>query len=346
MIGIGVMSGTSLDGIDIAICKFINDKHYNLLDFHSRAYSKERRESLKNAHLLSGFELQLLENEYSNYLAERIVDFIQASKLKIDFIACHGHTVFHRPEIGLTHQIANGGLIAQKTGITTVCDFRRSDVAQGGQGAPLVPIGDSHLFGEYAACLNLGGFANVSYTDGKNRIAYDISPANILLNHLASREGLEYDKNGDLAAKGKPDISLLEKLNALDFYKKEPPKSLGREWVETEIFPLLNQGNTLDLLATCIEHIGMQIGLSLSRVSAKGSVLATGGGVYNSALIRAIERNNRASVYIPDAELIEGKEAIIFAFLGYLRMQKKINIPGTHTGGRKDICSGAVYHSM
>lgn len=342
-VGIGVMSGTSLDGVDIAICRFPEASTFDLLYFQSIEYPIEWQTKLSSAHSLSGLALQFLENEYSEYLAELILDSVKKSEQIPDFISCHGHTIFHQPENGLTYQMLNGGILAMRTGLKTVCDFRRSDVAQGGQGAPLVPIGDQNLFGQYAACINIGGFANISFENEEKRIAYDISAANIILNHLSEREGYKYDENGALAKSGNLIPSLLKELNSLSYYAKKPPKSLGREWVESEIFPLIAKGNTRDLLATCTAHIGYQIGLSLKSISRKGSVLITGGGAYNTQLINEIKANADHKIHIPDPNIIEGKEAIIFAYLGWLRICGIPNILASVTGGENDICAGTIY---
>lgn len=343
IIGIGVMSGTSLDGVDVAICRFSEKNAFDLLYFRSIEYPNNWQKKLSSAQLLNGLSLQLLENEYSEYLAKVISICVKESGQNPDFISCHGHTIFHQPENGLTYQMLNGGILAIRTGLKTVCDFRRSDVAQGGQGAPLVPIGDKNLFGKYVACINIGGFANISYEYQDKRIAYDISPANIILNHLAEREGYKYDKNGELAKSGKLIPSLLKELNSIDFYSKEPPKSLGREWVENEILPLIVKGNTRSLLATCTAHIGYQIGLALEPISRKGSVLITGGGAYNTQLVSEIKANTHQEIHIPNTEIVEGKEAIIFAYLGWLRISDIPNILASVTGGKNDICGGSVY---
>ncbi len=342
-VGIGLMSGTSLDGVDIAICRFPDKNTFDLLYFQSIEYPIEWQKKLGSAHLLSGLALQFLEKEYSEYLAEMILSCVKESEQNPDFISCHGHTIFHQPENGLTYQMLNGAILAIRTGIKTICDFRRGDLAQGGQGAPLVPIGDRTLFGKYAACINIGGFANISFEKNDQRIAYDISPANIILNHLAEREGLSYDKNGALAKSGNQIPSLLKELNSLSYYSKKPPKSLGREWVESEIIPLIANGNTRDLLATCTTHIGYEIGSALGSISRKGSVLITGGGAYNRHLINEIESNTNHIIHIPDPNVVEGKEAIIFAYLGWLRIFDTPNILASVTGGENDICGGSIY---
>ncbi len=235
----------------------------------------------------------------------------------------------------------DGGLVAALTGLSTVCDFRRADIALGGQGAPLVPIGDRDLFADYAACLNLGGFANVSMSRQDERIAYDICPVNFVLNHLAKNEGLDYDDRGEMAASGELNTPLLEKLNALDFYKIKYGKSLGREWVEKEIFPLLSEIENKSALRTFTTHAAHQIARNLP---SKGRVLVTGGGAYNEFLLNEISRfQPQLKLSIPDKILLEGKEALIFAYLAKLRLEGKINVLASATGAIRDSSSGAIY---
>lgn len=341
--GIGIMSGTSLDGIDLALCKFSGSYAFDLLHFKTVSYSDSWKKKLQFAHHLNGLELRLLEIDFSRYTALLVSELMKETAEDVDFIACHGHTIFHQPENNLTYQMMDGSILATLSGITTVCDFRSGDVALGGQGAPLVPIGDAFLFGEYEVCLNLGGFANMSYESAGHRIAYDISPANLLLNELANREGLDYDKNGDLARSGKIIQSLLKKLNSLEFYACSPPKSLGREWLESKINPLLKKGNTLDLLATAVAHISDQVANALNQAALSGKTLITGGGAHNSFLIESISQKSNLILEIPSPEIIDAKEAIVFALLGKLRLENKTNILASVTGASRDSCGGAVH---
>ena len=337
------MSGTSLDGIDLAACTFNNSYAFELLHFRGIAYSSEWKLKLEKAPYLNGIELRLLEIEYSEFIADLVKDFLKDIDLRADFIACHGHTIFHQPAKKLTYQLLDGSIVAGRTQTTTVCDFRSGDMALGGQGAPLVPIGDKILFGTYAACLNLGGIANLSYNQNGSRLAYDISPANLLLNKLAGREGLEYDKEGILASKGKIIGSLLETLNDLEYYTMSPPKSLGREWLEEYVFPMLTGESTADLLATAVEHIASQIATALNETGVKGKVLATGGGAHNTFLMEKISGKSKSVIEIPSEEIIDAKEAIVFALLGKLRLDNNINTLSSVTGASRDTCSGAVY---
>jgi anhydro-N-acetylmuramic acid kinase len=339
---IGTMSGTSLDGLDVCAVSFTKNS-YTILYAETVSYSPTIKKSLAHAHTLSGLELQQLHVDYGIFCGNCIAEFIQKYQLHIDFIASHGHTVFHTPHTGLTFQIGSGAHIAAITGITTINDFRTLDVAFGGQGAPLVPIGDELLFSEYDYCLNIGGFANVSCTIENTRIAWDICATNIVLNTFAETMNQEFDYNGELGKQGTIHTQLLADLESIAFYNQKPPKSLGREWVEQEIYPLLHTYNLSihDIMRTFYEHIGIQIGKVLQGKNTK--TLCTGGGVYNSFMIERIQQYSESSLIIPSSELINFKEALIFAYLGFLRIQEKHNCLASVTGARKNVCGGVIW---
>ncbi len=339
------MSGTSLDGMDLAACDFeLKDSkwHFEIVEAETVSYSQEWETRLMKAPSLSGVELTELHSKYGEFVGKTVDHFMKRTGFSPDLIASHGHTVFHQPEKGFTLQIGNGAEIAAKTQITTIADFRMGDVALGGQGAPLVPIGDEHLFPEYDFCLNLGGFANVSYREDEKRIAYDNCPVNIVLNFYAQKLGIPYDKDGATGATGRIHLPLLNKLNKLSYYSQLPPKSLGREWVEKEFFPLVESFPIPgpDKLRTIYEHIAIQI----AKISSdNGKLLITGGGAYNSFLIERIKTLSSLEVTLPDPRIIEYKEALIFAFLGVLRIQNKINCLSSVTGASKDSSCGIIF---
>ena len=342
---IGIMSGTSLDGLDIAYCTFSFNKTWNfqIIESTTISYSDQWKEMLSHAPNLSGIELLKLHKEYGQFIGQCVNDFLQNKDLKVDLIASHGHTVFHQPENKITLQIGDGAEIASQTGITTISDFRSLDVALGGQGAPLVPIGDELLFPEFDYCLNLGGFANISFKSQNKRIAFDIGPANIILNYLTQKMGHTYDQNGNLGKMGRLNTQLLSALDTLEYYKKPFPKSLGKEWLDQEFIPILNQFHIPinDQLTTVYHHIANQITKVIKSDDSK--LLITGGGAYNTFLIDLIKEKTEATVVIPDKEIIEFKEALIFAFLGVLRFHKQVNCLSSVTGASKD-CSGGVIH--
>ena len=341
------MSGTSLDGIDFTVVDFQlinNEWQFQIKETKTYSYSKEWFEKLKFASTLSEFELKKLNDEYTFYLNQQINRFIDEFKItNLDAIASHGHTILHNPKEGYTLQIGNLPELKNGFDVPIVCDFRVQDVKLGGQGAPLVPIGDRLLFSEFDFCLNLGGFSNISYEIDGNRIAYDISPVNTVLNYYANQLGFEYDKDGEIAATGNIHIELLEKLNLNKFYKKNFPKSLGIEFVFSEVLPVIDffQLEIKDVLVTYIEHIAVQIANVLRCKS--GKMIVTGGGAFNVFLINRIKNHNpNIQVIIPNAEIINYKEALIFAFLGVLRLNNSINVLASVTGAKSDHSSGVI----
>lgn len=345
---IGIMSGTSLDGLDIAFCKLGKDRNkwnYSVVAAETISYSQEIKKLLSDCQYSSGNHLLEINNLYGKYIADAINEFLSKRNIKADLIASHGHTIFHQPEKNLTYQVGNGAVIACHTGITTIADFRIQDVANGGQGAPLVPVGDEILFGEYSACLNLGGFSNISYNRKSQRIAFDICPVNIVLNYLAGFEGKEMDENGKIASSGKIIESLFNELESLDYYKKQPPKSLGKEWVEKNIFPLVKKQKyaTNDLIRTFTEHVSLRISEAFSEIK-KGEILVTGGGAFNKFLIQKItEKSKNVIIKLPEKIVINYKEALIFALLGVLRYRDEINCFSSVTGAKSDSSTGVVF---
>ncbi len=342
------MSGTSLDGLDIAYCSFeqIESKwRYSIIVAETLPYSDEwtsRLSGVENTHAL---EFVRTDIEYGHLLGKLTSEFIARHNIKPDFIASHGQTIFHQPENRITSQIGRGSCIAAETGLPVVSDFRSLDVALGGQGAPLVPIGDQLLFGQSSFCLNIGGFANISHQKGDKRIAYDIAPANIVLNYLSGKKGMSFDKNGDLARSGVVDPALLAQLNSLAYYQKEAPKSLGKEWVLSNIHPFLSASglSVEDQLATFCEHIAFQIGKAVSG-SCDEQLLITGGGAHNSFLTGRISNYLAPQMLIPDKLTIDFKEALVFAFLGLLRWLHINNCLSSVTGARSDSSGGAIYY--
>jgi anhydro-N-acetylmuramic acid kinase len=342
---LGVMSGTSLDGLDLALCGFsADDNTYScsIIKAQTIPYTRERKEKLFNAKNATALQYFHLNHLYGKYIAAEVHNFLKDCPEKPTAIASHGHTIFHQPGSGFTAQIGCGATIAAQTQITTVCDFRSLDVANGGQGAPLVPVGDELLFGKYAACLNLGGIANISFSKNGQRRAFDICFANMALNFLAEKLGKSYDESGNFAASGKNDGKLLAELKrALSSDKK---LSLAREQFEATVIPLLSEFHipAESKLATFCHFICDEICNVLNR-EALENVLITGGGAYNTYLINLIREKFNGKVIIPDDKIIQFKEALIFAFLGYLRLNKKVNTLKQVTGAHTDSIGGAVY---
>ena len=344
---IGVMSGTSLDGIDLCYAQFNYSDYwsYKILKAETINYTKDWVEKLRGATSLDNETLNVLNTDYTRSLGSIIKHFIDKEKIRdLDAVCSHGHTILHQPENQLTLQIGNLETLASFVKQKVVCDFRVQDVALGGQGAPLVPIGDKLLFSDYDFCINLGGFANGSFDLNKERIAFDICPVNIVLNHYVQYLNLEYDDRGQIASTGQINETLLKKLNTLDFYEENRPKSLGYEWVVSNIFSLIDSFNlsTKDVLRTFTEHIAIQIGVEINR-SNKNSVLASGGGVFNSFLMERIKHYSRPNITIPPREIIEYKEAVIFGFLGVLRLRSEVNCLSSVTGAKQNHSSGKIF---
>jgi anhydro-N-acetylmuramic acid kinase len=345
---IGVMSGTSLDGVDLAHIKFeINNSKwsYEIYECNTISYSNEIISKLKNGINLSKSELSDLNIEYTNLLGDIILEYISNNNISnLDAVCSHGHTILHQPQNGFTLQIGNLSEIAKIVKQKVVCDFRVQDVNLGGQGAPLVPIGDKILFSEHDYCLNLGGFSNISFEENNQRIAFDISPVNTVLNFYANTFGLEYDDKGKISATGNLNSGLFNELNTLEFYQKSFPKSLGFEFVKETVLPILESYSisTEDKMRTFTEHIAFQIGKILQ--SKSGKLLVSGGGVYNDFLIDRMKTHlPTIEIIIPNEKTIKFKEALIFALLGVLKLRNEINVLASVTGAKHNHCSGEIY---
>jgi len=345
---IGMMSGTSLDGVDLAHIHFsvLSGKwSFELLECETIGYSETWIDTLKHAVSFSNAALSTLNFDYTKLLAGIIEDFIAKNNLKnLDAVCSHGHTILHQPQNGFTLQIGNLPEIAKLINQNVVCDFRIADVKLGGQGAPLVPIGDRMLFPEYNYCLNLGGFSNVSFESNGDRIAFDISPVNTVLNFYTNQLGFDYDDQGQIAKSGTVNQDLLQQLNALEFYNKSFPKSLGFEFVKEIILPLMDTFpiEINNKLCTFTEHVAMQIAFALPKAS--GKLLVTGGGAYNNYLISRMQFHlPEIQIVIPNKKILEFKEALIFALLGVLKLRNEINVLSSVTGAKHDHSSGNIF---
>lgn len=340
---IGLMSGTSCDGLDIAYCEYeFIDKtwQFNLVAGESVSYRKTLKEALYGAYKYSAPQLKKLDVDLGNYFGEEVSKFIKKYELKIseiDFIASHGHTIFHNPAEGYTLQIGNGNNIKAKTGITTVFDFRSMDVTLGGQGAPLVPIGDELLFSEFDYCVNIGGIANTSFKQHGVRKAFDVCFANMALNPLANVLGLPYDDEGKIAQNNKINQELLTKLMGVGFKNI----SLSTETYLKYILPIVESTNESieNKIATLTEYTALKIGQS---ITGNSKVLLTGGGALNTHLVNRITELTSAQIIVPSKEIIEFKEAIIFGFLGVLKMENIPNCLSSVTGASRDNIGGII----
>ncbi len=346
------MSGTSLDGLDLCYChisKIENKWEFEIKETKSVSYSEEMQSELKDSIYLSADKLLQLHNTYGMWLGQEAKLFIDEKGIEVDFIASHGHTTHHQPKNGLTFQIGSGQHLANESGCKVICDFRTNDVALGGQGAPLVPIGDELFFSDYDFCLNLGGISNISLKLKGKRIAYDIGLANMILNHITRKINLAFDKGGELARKGTINQKLLEKLNDLNYYLLPHPKSIGYEWFVEEVAPIVDQTNdsTENLLHTSIHHVCEKVAqqVQLNSSKEKNTLFVTGGGALNDFMIETLTNKlgTKTKVVMTEKILIEFKEALVFALMGTLRVEQEINVLCSVTGAKRDSSSGIIY---
>lgn len=350
---IGLMSGSSLDGLDMVhtSISYVSGKwEFEINHSACIPFPEELYNSLKKANSLSIPEFSVLNTEFGKFMAEEINKFKEEHHLlhKIHFIASHGHTVYHHPEKNTSVQIGDGATIAALTGYPTISDLRNMDVALGGQGAPIVPVADRLFFKSYEYCLNLGGIANITINK-ENLLAFDICPANQLLDKLASDRNLPFDENGNLASRGNVNFELLDQINKLPYYAKPAPKSLHNDFSK-EILILLKQETTENALATAVTHICQQITNGLKPYSSHSfeKILVTGGGAFNSYLINELRNHISAAdlnieIVVPNEELIQYKEALAMALIGVLRWREEENVFSSVTGASRNSIGGALW---
>lgn len=355
---IGLMSGSSLDGLDIVFTELVFDGKkwlYEIVVADCLPYSDEWINKLRDATRLNAYDYMLLHAAYGHYLGQQVNQFIESNNLhyKVALIASHGHTTFHDPAKKMTAQLGDGAAIAAITQLPVVSDLRALDVAFGGQGAPIVPIGEKLLLGDHGFFLNLGGIANISFNDKENYLAFDVCPANRVLNMLAADAGKVFDEGGQLASTGNINQPLLDQLNDLDYYRQPYPKSLANDFGTNIVYPMIqNSGCSIpDALYTMTEHIAFQIRKSVEKLISQQtlqnkSLLATGGGAHNKFLVERLHDHLSAfnvHVVIPGAQLINYKEALVMALIGVLRWRQEYNVLHTVTGASRDSIGGALW---
>lgn len=352
---IGLMSGSSLDGLDIAFAEFEESGGkwtYEIKETACFGYNEEWINRLKNAVSLSALDYLLLHTEYGHYIGQKVNEFItdRGLQYQVSLIASHGHTTFHIPSKKMTAQLGDGAAIAAETGLPVVTDLRALDVALGGQGAPIVPIGEKMLWKDYDYFLNIGGISNIS-VNSDPYVAFDICPANRVLNMLANEMGESYDNGGQIASSGNINSSLLEKINHLDYYRHPYPKSLANDFGTEVVYPMIRDAGCgiPDALRTYCEHIALQVRNAIpdSRLMTHDSrLLATGGGAFNTFLIKRISEGLKGlgiEVVVPDPDLVNYKEALIMAFIGVLRWRQEYNVLSSVTGAARDSIGGALW---
>lgn len=343
------MSGSSLDGIDIAYCTFSKKNQqwtYELVKVVCVDYTREWQNKLKNIETLSALEFVQLDIELGHLFAKAVLDFLSENNLqKPDFISSHGHTAFHNPNRGYTSQIGSGAVINSRLNTPVVCDLRMQDVVLGGNGAPIVPVGEKYLFPRHKVFLNLGGIANISIHQKENILAYDVCPANTLLNFYANQLGKPFDEGGKFAEKGVSHTSLLEELENIPYSLASAPKSLSTEYIWEHYKPILDKYSfsPQDYLATISEHIAIQIAKQMQNFPSQ-KILITGGGALNNFLVERMKAHLKYwDIEVPDFETVFYKEALIMAFIGLLRLENIENVYSSVTGSSRNSISGAVY---
>lgn len=347
------MSGTSMDGLDLAHVH-LTETESGKWDFSINAsvtipYGDKWRLRLSKLRHQNSLIFHKTDKYYGHWIGDQINEFIDANNLEVDLIASHGHTIFHQPDNGLTVQIGDGNAIHAVTDLPVVTNFRAIDVILGGEGAPISAIADQYIFSDYEICLNIGGFANLSAKKGDGRIAYDICPANILLNRIAREFGQEYDEGGAIAERGNIDYDLLGNLNDIEYYHQKGPKTLGREWINRNFWYKVRETKISkeDKMKTLVDHIAVQIANAIEDNIGEGSaykkVYVTGGGAFNNTLIDHLKSHTDVEIVIPDEQTVKFKEALAFALLGILRVQNKENIFSSVTGAVRNSVSGSLY---
>ena len=350
------MSGSSLDGLDIVHVQLDEVRgqwRYEIRNAECIPYTEKWVSDLRNAADINVGDFLKLHTAYGRYLGEQINEFIAKHELEhsVHFIASHGHTVFHEPQNNTTFQIGDGATIAATTGLPVINDLRAMDVALGGQGAPIVPIGDKLLFYDYDYLLNIGGIANISVTHNGSLLAFDICPANQITNALAEREGMDMDENGTMASVGTLLPGILEELNGAEYYKLLPPKSLSNEAAQGLVFPVLleSESHNYDLLHTATIHVAQQIANAVKKYphgKETAALLATGGGAFNNFLIEQLQKElepYKVAVVVPDGQTVKFKEALVMALIGTLRWREEVNVLTSVTGASRDSVGGALW---
>ena len=359
---IGLMSGSSLDGLDIVFAELNENSgnwEYEIKAADCFEYPEEWKSKLQHAITMNALEYQLLHTGYGRYLGQQVNRFIEKHKLQyqVALVASHGHTTFHVPSKKMTAQLGDGAAIAAETRLPVVSDLRALDVAFGGQGAPIVPIGEKLLWKDYSMFLNIGGIANISFNMPGQYIAFDVCPANRVLNMIAQRTGKDFDEDGQMARMGNVHNELLQKLNALDYYKKPFPKSLANDFGTDEVYPLIRSFGLThnDELRTCVEHVVQQLARTVRNEDRlkmgvqNKKMLITGGGAFNGFLIEKLGealRPDQIELVVPGDEIVKYKEALVMALIGVLRWRQEYNVFSSVTGAQRDSIGGALWNGQ
>lgn len=357
---IGLMSGSSLDGLDIAyvhLHETAGKWTYEIVHSQCQPYPEAWTVKLGNAVSLSAIDYQLLHTAYGHFTGQAVNQFIEENQLhhQVHLVASHGHTTFHLPQQKMTGQLGDGAAIAAVTGLPVVSDLRAMDIAFGGQGAPIVPIGEKLLLADYSLFLNLGGIANLSFNLPDKYIAFDVCPANRVLNLLVAPTGKAYDEGGQMADGGSLNKDLLQELNLLAYYGQAYPKSLANDFGTATVYPLVQQFalSAPDALHTYVQHVAAQIKNAVQTVAAEtgftsqgAKMLVTGGGAFNTFMVESIQQQLATTgieVVVPDQQLVNYKEALVMALIGVLRWREEYNVLASVTGAARSSINGALW---
>lgn len=347
MVIAGVMSGSSLDGLDIAIVEYNSNNSWDLLWTYDQAYSEEWVERLKNYQELSAVKYITLKSDYSKYISNLLLEAFALFKGKIDYVSFHGHTLMHLPDKGITEQIGNGGILAARLGISTITDFRIQDVIKGGVGTPLAPLVELNLFKGYDYYLNLGGIANITSIKSEGDIsAYDVCPCNQVLNYFSNKVGKAYDDSGSLARKGAKDTALINFLDTVSYFQLDPPKSLDNNWIMEEFVPKIPSGNVEDILHTYCNWMAKCIADEVAEIKESTSLMVSGGGAHNVYFMECLQislAKKNCNLFIPSKKIIDYKEAILMSLMAYKYLQGEKNVLSSVTGASSDSIGGALY---
>lgn len=357
---LGLMSGSSLDGLDIAFCEFIVEDQkifsWQLLQADTIPFSEMWQSRL--AHLPHQSALVYAQSHvyFGHYMGELVNQFLEKYSIQPDFIASHGHTIFHYPEKRMTAQIGDGAALAAVTGCPVISDFRTQDIAINGEGAPLAPTADKHLLSGYDFYLNLGGIANVSCNVNGKFVSFDIGGANQIFDALARLVDLDYDDEGKIASAGKVVNELLSEVNSIDYFAQKYPKSLDNQWVVNNLVKKYMEypESVENRMRTAVEQLAQQTVQDVIQVienegfiKQKYTMYPTGGGVFNTFLMQRMQElfleKMDLEIVLPEKEIIQFKEAILMGLLGVLRMENIPNCMSSVTGAKRDTIGGAVY---
>lgn len=343
---IGVMSGSSIDGLDIIACIFSAEK-YQIIAFRTYEISSSLSHKLKVIRETNILDFLRTKSEYSIYIADCLLDFISSNNLQnINLVVIHGHTVLHEPKAKVSEQMVDGGLICSLIDLNVLVDLRIQDIGKGGEGAPLAPTVEK-LINKGNCFINLGGICNISIHSSNNIIAYDISPCNQLLNFIAGKLGLTFDAEGKIGAEGKIIPKLLKQWNSIPYFNQIPPKSLDNNWIETHFLSTLPNASPADLLQTAYQFISKCIFEAIaSEQDSIDKVVITGGGAHNKYLMQLLNSKiSKLGIAIKNVDnlLINAKEALLMAYMGYLYVNNKPNTISDATGAQESVIAGGLY---